>query len=101
MDFLVTLTLVVGILYWWDTARSKEVARMASKRACDEANVSLLDDTVALSGTWFKRNPQGTIMLHRRYKFEFTSDIDRRYSGEVIMLGSQVEHIDMDAYRMN
>lgn len=101
MDFLVTLTLVIGILYWWDTSRSKEIARMASKRACDEANVSLLDDTVALSGTWFKRNAQGTIMLHRRYKFEFTSDIDRRYSGEVIMLGSQIEDIRMDAYRMN
>lgn len=74
---------------------------MASKRACDEANVTFLDDIVALSGTWFKRNAQGRIMLHRRYKFEFTSDIDRRYSGEVIMLGSQIENIRMDAYRMN
>ena len=101
MDFFVTLIMVLGILYWWDATRSKEIARMASKRACDEADVSFLDDTVALSGFWFKRNSEGRIVFHRRYKFEFTSDIDRRYSGEIIMLGRHVQNIQMDAYRMN
>ena len=101
MDFFVTLIMVLGILYWWDASRTKEIAHMVAKSACNEADVSFLDDTVALSGFWFKRNQEGRIVFHRRYKFEFTSDIDRRYSGEIIMLGRNVLNIHMDAYRVN
>lgn len=92
--------LVVGLWYWWDTLRSKEIAHHAGLRACRNASVQFLDDTVERKRIWLRRNGQGRMQLCRLYFFEFTSDGAQRYQGRIVMLGSQVHEVEMDAYRI-
>jgi hypothetical protein len=40
------------------------------------------------------------LRLWREYRFEFTSDGSRRYSGHINMLGKQLQDVQLDAYRV-
>jgi hypothetical protein len=99
-DVLWLALLCVGLWYWWDTVRTKEVARSAGLRACQKASVQFLDDTVERKRLWLRRNSLGQVELCRLYFFEFTSDGVERYQGRIVMLGQMVSEVEMDAYRI-
>lgn len=86
--------------YWWDSVRTQELAREAGLRACQNAGVQFLDDTVARKRQWLRRNTQGRIQLCRLYFFEFTSDGSERYQGRIVMFGQALREVEMDAYRI-
>ena len=88
------------IWYWWDNVRTQEIAREVGLRACQQANVQFLDDTVERKRLWIRRNTQGRIQLCRLYFFEFTSDGAVRYQGRIVMFGQAPREVEMDAYRM-
>lgn len=92
--------LLIGLWYWWDTLRTMETARQAGYRACQQAEVQFLDETVERKRLWIRRNPQGSLQLCRLYFFEFASDGAHRYQGRIVLLGNQVSEVDMDAYRL-
>lgn len=92
--------LLLGVWYWWDTLRTKEAARLSGLHACQQAGVQFLDDTVQRKRLWLRRNQQGRLQLCRLYFFEFTSDGAQRYEGRIVVLGKQVQEVDMDAYRI-
>ena len=52
------LPLVLGLIYWWDTSAAKDRARSAAKYQCEQQDLQLLDDTVALKKTRLKRDQQ-------------------------------------------
>ena len=98
--------LLFGILsliswYWWDTMQSKEAAKVAGNRACLNAQVQFLDDTVALKKLWLRRSEHGRLQFCRLFIFEFASDGTYRYQGRIIVTGKQVREVDMDAYRID
>lgn len=99
-DVLWLAMLCLGLWYWWDTVRTKEIARGACLRACQKASVQFLDDTVERKRLWFRRNSLGRMELCRLYFFEFTSDGAERYQGRIVMLGHAVREVEMDAYRV-
>ena len=99
-DWLWFLPLAAALWYWWDTLRTKEIARAAGRRACERVQVQFLDDTVVRNKIGLQRNSRGHMQLKRRYAFEFTSDGERRYHGEIEIFGVHVSRIDMDAYRI-
>jgi len=99
-DWLWFFPLAGGLWYWWDTLRTKEIARAAGRRACEQKGLQFLDDTVVRNRLRLKRNPRGQVQLQRRYDFEFTSDGERRYHGRIEVFGGRVTRIDMDAYRI-
>jgi hypothetical protein len=89
------------IWYWWDTMQSKEMAKVAGKRACDQAQVQFLDDTVALKNFRLQRGENGRLQLRRTFVFEFTSDGSFRYQGRITVQGKRVREVEMDAYRID
>lgn len=99
-DILWLVFLGAGLWYWWDTVRTKEIARGAGLRACRNANVQFLDDTVERKRLWLRRNTQGQVQLCRLYFFEFTSDGAERYQGRIVMFGQSLREVEMDAYRI-
>lgn len=99
-DILWLVTIGLGMWYWWDTVRTQELAREAGLRACQQAEVQFLDDTVERKRQWLRRNAQGRIQLCRLYFFEFTSDGSERYQGRILMFGQALREVEMDAYRM-
>ncbi len=98
-DWLWFFPLAGGFWYWWDTLRTREIARAAGRRACDQRQVQFLDDTVVCIRIRLRRNTRGHMQLERRYDFEFASDGERRYHGQIDIIGSHISHIDMEAYR--
>ncbi len=99
-DGLLFLLLIAGLWYWWDTLRTKEIARSAGLNACQQASVQFLDDTVERKKLWLRRNRIGSLQLCRLYFFEFSSDGAERYQGRITMLGHKVREVEMDAYRI-
>lgn len=100
-DVLIAGVLVSILLLWWNAQGANQIARQATQRYCKQMDVQLLDEAVALRGFWLKRNERGRILPWRSYTFEFTSTGNDRYRGKVILLGSKVEHIQLDPHRLN
>jgi hypothetical protein len=103
MDFIsLTLLLVLAALgwFWLTSIRTLEIARQAGKRACNEANVQFLDDTVAGIALALVRDQSGRRVLRRTYRFEFSDTGNSRLEGQLIVLGGRVESVSMEPYRI-
>ncbi|MCP5420269.1 MAG: DUF3301 domain-containing protein [Gammaproteobacteria bacterium] len=92
------LLILLGVLLWvWQASlRAWETARAAATRACRTSAVQLLDDTVALDSLWPRRDRSGRWQLERIYLFEFTDTGSTRRTGRLIMVGNDVEVVQME-----
>lgn len=95
---LVFIPIALLVVWWWKGMGSKEIARRAGVRACREAQVQFLDDSVALHRLRVRRGPRGALVLYRVYGFEFTSSGERRHHGYIHMLGHHLQKLEMDPY---
>ena len=96
--FLISFLIVIGIALWFwrDSLGAREQARAASTRACQQSNVQLLDDTVALERLWLRRDHHGRLKWERLYVFEFTDTGHRRQTGSMLLIGWRVEVLCME-----
>jgi len=92
---------IAGFLawYWWQAKAIKDSVLKAAHRYCKSMDVLLLDDAVYLRGLWFKRDPQGSLRVWRRFLFDFATTGEERYTGRVIMLGRKIVHMELDPHR--
>jgi hypothetical protein len=96
------LTLIAIVVFYWRGALLvKERAFIAAQKRCAEMEVQLLDESVYLRRLWFKRNEIGRLLLWRAFYFEFTVSGADRYFGRVIMLGSRITQVELDAHRVH
>ena len=99
--------------YWWlialgalggwlflDGMRVRELALRAGRDYCRNIGVQFLDETVSAEGISLKRDPEGQVRIRRRYEFEFTSDGERRYRGEIRMLGARLLDVHVELHRI-
>ena len=77
--------------FWFDSQRALEIARNAGKRACINASVQFLDDTVASTALTLVRDESGRRVLRRTYRFEFSETGNTRLEGQLIVLGDRIE----------
>ena len=98
------LALVIGLVaFGWlayATLRARELAIAFARAACDRQGLQFLDFTVQGARTRFTRNAQGHATLRRIYPFEFTEDGTHRRSGSIVMLGTDVESLHLEPYRV-
>jgi len=99
----VLLFLSFGALgwFWLDSLRALEIARKTGKQVCDRAGVQFLDDTVAGTSIALGRDEHGRRALRRIYRFEFSDTGDNRLEGRLTLLGTKVESVTMDPYRLS
>lgn len=95
VESAVLLGVVAALGYWLNAMRSLELARAAGQRACREAQVQLLDDTVEVIRVRLRRDPGGRLAFCRSYRFEFTDDGDRRHRGQVTIHGRYTLHLSL------
>ncbi len=86
--------------FWFDSMHALEIARNAGKRACVDANVQFLDDTVASVALALVRDKSGRRVLRRTYRFEFSETGNTRLEGQLIVLGDRIESVTMEPYQM-
>lgn len=81
--------------FWHDSLRAREQVLSACARACRNADVQLLDQTVALARLRLVRE-HGRLVPARDYAFEFTVDGSERWQGRVRLVGRRIDQLQMD-----
>lgn len=95
-ELLLILFFIALVWFWIDSMGAREQAELAGKRACREEGIQFLDDTVSFSGLGFGRDGYGHLKPRRTYRFEFSDTGDNRLKGMVVMLGREVETLDLE-----
>jgi hypothetical protein len=90
---------MVGWLFL-DGIRVRELALRAGRDYCRNIGVQFLDETVSRQRIRLARDNAGQLRIERGYGFEFTSDGERRYSGEITMLGSRLREVQVQLHRI-
>lgn len=97
---LVAALLAGGIVLWVDSLRARERAVAAGRAACGRYRVQFLDDTVSFSRLALARDDDGRLRLKRTYTFEFTETGDNRRQGAIVMLGAELQDLQLEPYRL-
>lgn len=98
MSWEIVLLVLAGVAawYWYAGMHAREQAVAAGRRACADAGVQFLDDSVALFRTRFARNDSGQLLFQRDYRFEFSDTGDNRRPAVVRMLGERAVWVNLD-----
>ena len=100
VDLLWLILLGGGVLYLWRSGPFTGLARKLAIAHCQQLDLQLLDHSMVICSLWPVRGADGKLVLRRRYRFEFASTGDRRYQGELVLLGLQLENIELEAYKL-
>lgn len=94
-ELLVLLLLAAGVWFVSDSLKAREAAHIAARKACQDAGVQFLDDTVSQSGIRIARDAEGRAVLERYFRFEFSPTGDDREQGRVRLLGNRVQEVNL------
>ena len=92
--------IVAGAWFWVDSLRARERALAAGRRACERYGVQFLDATVVFARLRLGRNDQGQLCLRRTYTFEFSDTGDNRRHGAIVMLGGELQDMQLEPYKL-
>jgi hypothetical protein len=93
--------LAAALALWMDSLRVRERAVAAGQAACARYGLQFLDETVAIARLRLARDGEGRLRLQRHYVFEFSDTGDNRREGAIVMLGAQVEALQLEPYRLH
>ncbi|MFT6388065.1 MAG: hypothetical protein ACJAUP_001440 [Cellvibrionaceae bacterium] len=92
------LILFAGMI--WKHIDASRIARFSAKKYCDKQGVQFLDQNVILKRLKIAKSPHSLFAFKRHYNFEFSSIGDRRYRGDIYLLGQRVIYIELEPYKM-
>ena len=90
--------IIAGIAFWVDSLRARERALAAGRGACERYGVQLLDETVQFAKLRLARDDEGRLHLRRTYTFEFSDTGDNRRHGAIVMLGADLQDMQLEPY---
>ena len=88
----------VALFLWVDSLRARERAVQAGRSACKRYDLQFLDDTVSFARLRLARGEDGQLRFLRTYTFEFSDTGNNRRHGAVVMLGAQVQDLQLEPY---
>jgi hypothetical protein len=92
--------IVAGVFFWIDSLRARERALAAGRSACQRYGVQLLDETVQFARLRLARDDDGRLRLRRSYTFEFSDTGDNRRHGAIVMLGGELQDMQLEPHRL-
>lgn len=99
-EMLALIVAVFGVWFVFDALRAREMAVRIARAACKEHGLQLLDDTVHGARLRIARDAEGLARLRRTFVFEFSEDGFNRRTGSLVMLGGQLESVQLEPYRL-
>lgn len=84
---------VLGVWFWLDSLKTREIGIAAARRACQDEGLQLLDETVVGQSVRLARDDDGVLRLRRIYAFEYSDTGNDRRSGSVTLLGHEIEFL--------
>ena len=94
------LLIALGIFFWIDSLRARERALAAGRSACARYGVQLLDETVQFAKLRLARDDEGRLRLRRTYTFEFSDTGNNRRHGAIVMLGGELQDMQLEPYEL-
>ena len=94
------LAFAAGVLLWLDSLRARERAVRAGRSACERYALQFLVDTVSFARMRLARNREGELRIARTYTFEFSDTGNNRRQGAIVMLGGEVQDLQLEPYRV-
>lgn len=92
--------LAAGVLLWLDSLRARERAVKAGRAACERYALQFLDDTVSFTRIRLRRDGDGQLRIARTYTFEFSDTGNNRRHGAIVMLGGELQDLQLEPYRI-
>ena len=92
--------IAAGGWFWIDSLRARERALAAGRSACARYGVQLLDETVQFAQLRLARDDEGRLRLRRSYRFEFSDTGDNRRHGAIVMLGGELQDMQLEPHRL-
>jgi hypothetical protein len=92
--------IAAGIFFWLDSLRARERALSAGRAACQRYELQFLDDTVSVSRVRLGRDEQGQLRIARTYTFEFSDTGNNRRHGAIVMLGGELQDLQLEPFRI-
>lgn len=99
-EALAIVTILAGAWFWVDSLRARERALAAGRKACERYGVQFLDATVVFARLRLGRNGAGQLCLRRTYTFEFSDTGDNRRHGAIVMLGGELQDMQLEPYKL-
>jgi hypothetical protein len=90
--------IAAGIFLWLDSLRARERAVQAGRAACQRYDLQFLDDTVSFTRIRLGRDEDGQLRLARTYTFEFSDTGNNRRQGAIVMLGGELQDVQLEPY---
>jgi hypothetical protein len=99
-EALAIILIVAGGFFWIDSLRARERALAAGRGACERYGVQLLDETVQFARLRLARDEEGRLRLRRTYTFEFSDTGNNRRHGAIVMLGGELQDLQLEPYEI-
>jgi hypothetical protein len=90
--------IAAGIFFWLDSLRARERAVQAGRAACQRYDLQFLDDTVSFTRIRLRRDEEGQLKIARTYTFEFSDTGNNRRHGAIVMLGGELQDLQLEPY---
>jgi hypothetical protein len=92
--------IAAGVFLWVDSLRARERAVKAGRAACERYALQFLDDTVSFTRIRLRRDGEGQLRIARTYTFEFSDTGNNRRHGAIVMLGGELQDLQLEPYRV-
>lgn len=86
-DVILFFIFILLVMYWWRISEQKTFAIQNAKDYCQGRNVQLLDQTLVFKGLRLEKTNKKFRKLCRVYEFDFSSNGEDRFKGEIILNG--------------
>jgi len=93
--FFIILFLAAAAWFWLDSSRAREIAVGICKAASERYGVQFLDESVVLRSIGLRWPSEG-IRIRRVFNFEFSRDGADRVTGNLALVGINLEYLDFD-----
>ena len=93
--------LVAAALLWADSLRARERAVRAGRDACGRYGLQFLDETVSFTRMRLARDNEGHVKIARTYTFEFSDTGNNRRDGAIVMLGGELQDLQLEPYQLH
>ena len=97
-EIVALIAMALAAWFWFDSMRARESAVRTGQAACTRDSLQFLDETVECVRIRPARNAEGSLILRRTYRFEFSDTGNNRRSGSIVMLGPEVESLAMEPF---
>jgi hypothetical protein len=93
---LLAVTLLAAlVLFWHSSLAARELANRVATETCTNANVQMLDGTVAIHRLRLVRDGDAPLAWRRIYVFDYTEDGFARKRGFVVLTGNDIDTVGL------